>query len=303
MSAKTSKVPTWPELVIPTLRVLADGRVWHRRRIFDAVADALQIGEDARAETLNSGVSRYDQRASWVLSHLARAQWATRPSRGEYQITEAGRRGMAEHAGGLDFRKARLIFDPHWAVARKPTAAAETELEPEITDPVEEIDDAITRIEEEVAQDLLIRLRESHPDFFEETVVQLLQAMGYGGAGGTERRIGGSNDEGVDGVIDQDALGLDQIYVQAKRYKAGNNIGRETIQAFVGALQGFGASRGVFLTTSAFTANATAYAKSVPSRVVLIDGERLVKLMIKYRVGVEENRSFTIVQLDEDFFS
>ncbi|WP_310889768.1 restriction endonuclease [Clavibacter capsici] len=106
----------------------------------------------------------------------------------------------------------------------------------------------------------------------------------------------------MDGVIDQDALGLDRIYVQAKRYAAGNNIGRETIQAFVGALAGFGATRGVFLTTSAFTTHAVSYADSLQARVILIDGQRLVSLMIKYRVGVQVTRTYSTVEIDSDFF-
>lgn len=173
----------------------------------------------------------------------------------------------------------------------------------DIFDPVEQIEDGINRIEAEVGEELLERLRDSHPDFFEQAVVELLLAMGYGGTEQRGRRIGGSGDGGVDGVIDQDALGLDRIYVQAKRYKAGNNISRETIQAFVGALHGFGASRGVFLTTSDFTAAAVEYANAVQSRVILIDGDRLVGLMIKYRVGVQVRRTYSTVEVDSDFFN
>ncbi len=172
----------------------------------------------------------------------------------------------------------------------------------DILDPVEQIADGISRIEDEVGIELLSRLRESHPDFFEQAVVDLLLAMGYGGAEQRGTRIGGSGDGGIDGVIDQDALGLDRIYVQAKRYKEGSNIGRETIQAFVGALQGFGATRGIFLTTSAFTPLAITYADNVQSRVILIDGQRLVALMIKYRVGVQVKKTYTAVEIDADFF-
>jgi restriction system protein len=169
-------------------------------------------------------------------------------------------------------------------------------------DPIEQIESGINRIHADVGDALLLRLRESHPDFFEQAVVDLLLKMGYGGAEQRGKRIGGSNDGGVDGVINQDALGLDRIYVQAKRYADGNTVGREAIQAFVGALHGVGASRGVFITTSAFTSGARDYVKAVPSRVILIDGVRLVGLMIKYRVGVQVRQSYDIVELDEDFF-
>jgi restriction system protein len=198
-----------------------------------------------------------------------------------------------------------VVFAPFWP---KSDSSSTPELQPsikdavDVLDPIEQIEDGINRIEEEVGDELLMRLRESHPDFFEQAVVDLLLAMGYGGAEQRGTRIGGTGDEGIDGIIDQDALGLDRIYVQAKRYKPGNNISRETIQAFVGALHGFGATRGVFLTTSAFTPYATAYAANVQSRVILIDGKRLVALMIKYRVGVQVKRIYTAVEIDADFF-
>lgn len=160
----------------------------------------------------------------------------------------------------------------------------------------------MARIEARVGEDLLDRLRNSHPEFFEQAVVDLLLKMGYGGAAQRGKRIGGSNDEGIDGLIDQDALGFDQVYIQARRYKAGNNVGRESIQALVGALHGFGASRGVFLATSAFTSGAIDYAQKVQSRIILIDGAKLVDLMIAYRVGVQERQRFSAVEVDEDYF-
>lgn len=127
--------------------------------------------------------------------------------------------------------------------------------------------------------------------------------MGYGGSEQRGRRIGGSGDGGVDGVIDQDALGLEQVYIQAKRYADGNTVGRQAVQAFIGALHGFGAQRGVFLTTSVFTQQARDYAKSAPTRVVLIEGHRLVRLMLQYEVGVQVKNTYTVYSIDEDYFS
>lgn len=236
-----------------------------------------------------------------------KARWIERPLRGHYSITADGREALARHAGGFDYASARQIFAPFWPKDVEKQRVSESEavdhpLDTQVLDPVEQIEDAISRIEAEVGEELLARLRDSHPDFFEQAVVDLLLAMGYGGAEQRGKRIGGTGDGGVDGVIDQDALGLERVYVQAKRYRAGSNISRETIQAFVGALHGFGASRGVFLTTSAFTPAATSYANAVQSRVVLIDGERLVGLMIKYRVGVQVKETYTAVEIDADFF-
>lgn len=239
----------------------------------------------------------------WVLSHLGKAKWVDRPERGHYEINAAGRASLAAYPSGFDYALAREVFAPYWPERAK-TEAQEPAIPASdvFSDPIEEIEDAVSRLEASVGQDLLIRLRESHPDFFEQAVVDLLLSMGYGGAAQRGRRIGGSNDEGVDGLINQDALGLDQVYIQAKRYKEGNNVGREAIQAFVGALHGFGASRGVFLTTSAFTSGAIDYAQKVPSRIILVDGVKLVELMIAYRVGVEERQRFSAVELDEDYF-
>lgn len=298
-----SLVPIWPYFVLPTLRVLQSGEPMQRRDVFDAVAESEQISEEVRSETLKSGGSRYEQRMGWVLSHLSKAGWVTRPEKGYYVITDAGISAIEDYPDGFDYKLAQEVFAEFWP---KPSPSesiklAETDTD-EIDDPIEVIEREIARIETSVGDELLKRLRESHPDFFEQAVVDLLLKMGYGGTARRGKRIGGSNDEGVDGLIDQDALGLDQVYIQAKRYRDGNNVGREAIQAFVGAVHGFGATRGVFLTTSSFTAGALTYAEKVPSRVILIDGERLVDLMIRYQVGVHVKRTFTAVEIDGDFF-
>lgn len=300
-----SEVPIWPALVIPILSILRDKDALHRKDLFDRAADAAGLTDLARRETLNSGGLRYEHRMGWALSNLSKASWLDRPSRAHYAINDAGKKWLSEHPDGLGYSQAREIFAPFWPGRKARPQDMSTLEEAEVVsvfDPVEQIEDGINRIHAEVGDELLRRLRESHPDFFEQAVVDLLLKMGYGGADQRGRRIGGSGDGGVDGIIDQDALGLDRIYVQAKRYAQGSNISRETIQAFVGALHGFGASRGVFITTSAFTPNAITYAAGTSSRVILIDGERLVGLMIKYRVGVQAKQSYDIVEVDADFF-
>ncbi|WP_200175849.1 restriction endonuclease [Tomitella cavernea] len=305
MSEEASLVPIWPVFVVPTLQVLSDGRVRQRREVFDAVAEQAGVGAEARAETLKSGGTRYEQRMGWALSHLSKAQWVDRPERGHYVINDAGRAALAKYPQGFDYALAREVFAPFWPQKAKTTASTVVSdpAPSEISDPIEVIEGEIDRIEASVGEELLDRLRNSHPDFFEQAVVDLLLKMGYGGPAQRGRRIGGSNDEGVDGLINQDALGLDQVYIQAKRYKEGNNVGREPIQAFVGALHGFNASRGVFLTTSTFTSGAVDYARKVSSRIVLIDGAKLVDLMIAHRVGVQEKQKFSAVEVDEDYFA
>lgn len=297
-----SEVPTWPELLQPVLEVLAQGETLHRKDVFERAVETAQLSETAREERLNSGGLRYEQRMGWVLSHLSRADLVDRPSRGHYTINDAGRAWMVEHPNGMNYSTARTYFDPFWPAKTADEPETPKPQDVDEIDPIEKIDQGVEQLTAKVGEDLLERLRGTHPDFFEEAVVQVLLQMGYGGAEARGRRIGGSGDGGVDGVIDQDPLGLDQIYVQAKRYGEGNSVGREAIQAFVGALHGKGATKGIFITTSTFTSGAKEYASVVPSRPILIDGARLVKLMIKYRVGIQVKQTYDVVAVDEDFF-
>ncbi|MDQ0828120.1 restriction system protein [Arthrobacter sp. B2I5] len=216
-----TEVPIWPALIVPVLQALEDGRTLHRKDLFHQAADNAGLSESARLETLNSGGLRYEQRMGWVLSHVTRAKWIDRPSKGHYCIMDEGRRWLKENPQGINYSQAHEIFAKYWPKSEKaagfPEAVATEPIVSEELEPVEQIEDGINRIHAEVGVSLLARLREGHPDFFEEAVVKLLLKMGYGGAEQRGRRIGGSGDGGVDGVIDQDALGLDRIYVQAKR--------------------------------------------------------------------------------------
>ena len=297
-----SEVPTWPELLKPVMEVLSNGATYHRKDLFDRAAEAARLSAAARAERLNTGGLRHEQRMGWTLSNLFRAGLIDRPKRAHYAINDEGRRWLEEHPEGMNYSTARAFFNPFWPTPSPGEAENAKAQDVEAIDPLEKIDQGVEQLNTKVGDDLLDRLRNSHPDFFEEAVVRVLLKMGYGGAEARGQRIGGSGDGGVDGVIDQDPLGLDQIYVQAKRYAEGNTVGREAIQAFVGALHGRGASKGIFITTSAFTQGAKEYAGMVPSRPILIDGARLVKLMLKYKVGVQVKQTYEIVDVDEDFF-
>ncbi|WP_395000276.1 restriction endonuclease [Sphingomonas sp.] len=170
--------------------------------------------------------------------------------------------------------------------------------------PEEQVEAAQNVLHSALRAELLQRIQENSPTFFERVIVDLLVGMGYGGSHeNAALRLGKSGDGGVDGVIDEDRLGLDRIYIQAKRYASHVTVGRGEIQGFVGSLVGFGASKGVFVTTSSFSSNAVAYAKHLPQRVILIDGQRLTELMVEHDVGVRLNRAITIKRLDEDFFT
>ena len=295
-----SEVPTWEHFMAPSLRFLTDGETYRAREVREAAGEELQLSDEARAELIPSGQPRWENRALWALSYLGRYGAAERPSRGRYRITDAGRALLRERPDLITAHDlATFLGVPDAVSAAKTDAVDATEV---LLDPIEQVDDGIARIEADVASQLLSRLHANEPAFFESAVLDLLLAMGYGGVNGRATRTQLVGDGGIDGIIDQDALGLSRVYVQAKRYALENSVGRPEIQAFVGALHGNAANQGVFITTGRFSGGAQAYAAGVPTRVVLIDGERLAALMIRFEVGVQVKRTLKIVEIDEDFF-
>lgn len=299
--------PTWDQYMAPSLQVLLDGEVRRTRQIVEGAADLLNLTPEQREILIPSGQQQWVNRGNWALSYLSRAGATERPSRGHYRITEVGRRLLADHADGITEKHLRGLSGYPGKSNRKAfpassSVAAESSEAETALDPAEQIASGVARIHADVADQLLTRLLDQEPVFFEQAVLDLLMAMGYGGAEGVATRTQVSNDQGVDGIIDQDALGLSRIYVQAKRYGPDNTVGREAIQAFVGALAGHQAHQGVFITTSRFSLTAVNYASSVATRVILIDGERLTRLMIRYGVGVQVKQTIQIVEIDEDFF-
>lgn len=303
MNQPVSAMPVWHGMLTPILTVLEDDKVWRRRDLVDAVCNHLALTADQRSEVLPSGQLRADNRIGWALSGLVRADLVSKPARATFQITQAGHDVVVKYPHGLDDKtlKALPAYQAYVPAASVVAEVASTDLLPAAA-PFEQIESGVASLHADVASELLRKLRSQDPSAFEQTVLDVLVAMGYGGTEQRAQRIGGSGDGGVDGVIDQDALGLDQIYVQAKRYGPGNSVGRETVQSFVGALHGVGATRGVLITTSSFTTHAREYAKNVPIRVILIDGQRLTDLMIRYGVGVQPRAVFSVVELDEDYF-
>lgn len=297
------EVPTWEAFMVPVLQVLSDGKIRTRREMYVEVAEHIGLSESQRAETLHSGQRKASNRVGWAMSALVRAEALSRPRRGSCVITDAGRRLLARHPDGLAEKDLQKIpaFRDYVPLARSVAREAEND-ERAALDPVEQIEQGIERLNADVSSQLLKRLREQDPAFLEQSVLHVLVAMGYGGTDGAARRIGGTGDGGVDGVIDQDKLGLQRIYVQAKRYAAENAVGREAIQAFVGALHGQNVTQGIFITTSRFSQGAAEYARGIGTRVVLIDGARLAELMIAYGVGVQAAKTYRVVELDEDYF-
>jgi restriction system protein len=301
-------MPVWYGMLRPVLEVMADGSTWKRRELFNAVCDHLGLSNEQRAERVSSGESRAENRIGWAVSALYKAELIEKPERGSYVLNSAGRQFLEQHPGEISEKTLKTVpvYQAYVTAigAGRPesgTAVVEPTMDAS-ADPLEMIENGVAALHGEVAADLLKRLREQDPSFLEQSVLDVLVAMGYGG---TEQRatvLGGSGDSGVDGVIDQDPLGLERVYVQAKRYGEENTVQRPDIQGFVGALHGMGAHRGIFITTSRFSTGAREYAKGIGTRVVLIDGRRLTELMIKYGVGVQQRQVFTVVEVDEDYF-
>lgn len=304
-----TEMPTWEGFMVPVLTALSDGAVRSRGEVGELAAGVVGLDEDQRKIMLSSGQPMYVNRVGWALSQLTRVQALARPSRGNYAITDAGRQVLAAFPGGVtEADLDRLGEDPASAIQpyvptrtrvgpSEPASPAPTPL-----DPTEQIAEGVERINEAVSKELITRLLAKPPAFFERAVVDLLVAMGYGGTGGKAAATQLVNDGGIDGVIDQDVLGLDKVYIQAKRYAPGNAVGRPELQGFVGALSGK-ADGGVFITTSTFTQGAIDYARyDTKARIILIDAARLTDLMIRYGVGVQVKQTVRIVEIDEDFF-
>jgi restriction system protein len=291
--------------MVPVLRFLSDGAVVHVRDIRDAIAQR-DLTETQRELTLPSGAPQAYNRIGWAVSYLSRVEALVRVRRGEYTIGPVGHAMLAQYPDGITEAQLRTYARPDdkwWipSVGARDTRPVDDTMSNSALDPTEQIEQGISRIDAEVAADLLSRLHGAHPTFFEHAVIDLLVAMGYGGADGQARVTSPGNDGGIDGIIDQDALGLSRVYVQAKRYAPTSSVQRPELQAFVGALSGK-ADGGVFITTGRFSSGAVAYTESIPARIILIDGGRLTDLMIKYGVGVQVRRTVHIVEVDEDFF-
>jgi restriction system protein len=308
-------IPKFKEIFTDVLRALETETVIHSRDLITKVIATLHLTDEEQAKTFPGGKNVARNRVHWSIEYLVQSGAAVRPKRGYVTITDLGRALLAESAGKITLSQLKQTEGyqawvqriqenaarKHGATDPKRDGYVSAEPQEEST-PEEQIQAAITELEEIVANDLLQRIKEESPVFLERAVLKLLHQMGYGSSEDDLEHIGGVGDGGVDGVINQDSLGLDQIYLQAKRYKDGG-VGRQDIQAFVGALAGKHASRGIFITTSKFSKEAREYAENLKdTRVILIDGLELGRLMIRYKVGVNVTRSFDVPEVDENFF-
>lgn len=301
-------VPDFQTLMLPVLRRLATGGEQPSASVRDSVAADFQLSAEDLAGMLPSGrQTTFKNRIAWALSYLKQAGLAESPGRGIYRITPRGSEVLTAPPDRIDIPY--LMRFPEFVAFR--TAGAEESApgpepakeaaEPTPLTPDEQIRLGFSRLQSNLAAEVLERVRQVSPQFFEELVVELLVAMGYGGSReDASSVVGGSGDEGIDGIIKEDRLGLDTIYIQAKRWK--DSVGRPEIQRFAGALQGQRARKGVFITTSVFTADARSYAGGLQTTIVLIDGPQLAQLMLENSIGVTQTGTVKLLKLDEDYF-
>jgi len=295
--------------MLPCLPALTNGSEHTVAELRATVAQAEHLRDEDLRELLPSGKQTlYANRQGWAVTYMAKAGLVARPRRGVVVITDRGRSVLAEGLAKID--DSVLQRFPEYTVFKTTRHDRDVAVSPVASNgsgqhgsPTEAIRSLVEEINASVAAKVLERVLAQPPVFLEHLVLRLLEKMGYGGVEAISEHLGGSGDEGLDGVIRQDALGLDVVYIQAKRYAVDRKIGRPDLQAFVGALNGARASRGIFITTSSFTADAKNFVERIQPRIVLIDGAMLAKEMVRRNVGVEVRDTYEEKRIDEDFFS
>lgn len=299
-------MPDYQSLMLPILEIGAKGES-SVPLAADEIAGRFGLTNEEREQMLPSGKQRVlHNRLHWAKFYLTKAGLLESPKRGRFVISEAGKQVLTNPPSELNTKYLLAIpaFRDFYRGEDEAAVGSVMEAEPPAATPEEVVDAAHKALQAALRDELLGRILQNSPAFFEQLIVELLVAMGYGGSRlNAAEQLGKSGDGGVDGVINEDVLGLDRVYVQAKRHAPGSTIGRPEIQAFTGSLVGLGASKGVFVTTSAFSAQAIDFASRIPQRVVLINGKRLTELMVEHGVGVRISRTVEFKRLDEDFFS
>ena len=302
-------IPDYQSLMLPVLLASLNGE----RRIGDVVTDLanqFNLTLEERSQLLPSGRQTiFANRVHWAKTYLGKAGLIESTRRGYFKISPRGRKIAETKPTRIDndFLSQFEEFEKFRRRSEQEDLGDPKAPAPGISDKIQTPDETMRaahrQIDASLAQELLDRIRAAPPDFFERLIVNLLLSMGFGGSAvDAGRALGRSGDDGVDGVIDQDALGLDRIYIQAKRYASGNNVGSGAIRDFFGSLDRHKASKGLFVTTSQFSATAVETAQFLSKRIVLIDGEHLAKLMIRHNVGCRVEDTLQIKRVDEDFF-
>ena len=301
-------IPDYQSLMLPLLKLVSDRQEHKYRDLIENLATAFQVTDDERKELLASGNQAiFDNRVGWAKTYLKKAGLLDSPKRATFVITQIGLDTLKKNPDRVDAKYLRQFpaFLEFQNASRNDNESEEEIIIVETNEqtPEENLDKVYQRIRKSLASELLNRVVELSPIFFERLVVELLVKMGYGGSiKDAGKAIGKSGDEGIDGTIKEDKLGLDIIYIQAKRWRPGNVVGRPELHKFVGALAGQGAKKGIFITTSNFTKEALEYTPKNETKIVLIDGEQLAQLMIDYNLGCTTQQIYELKKIDSDYF-
>lgn len=298
-------IPDYQSCMLPFLKYLQDGAEHSLRESEEALAAHFELTPAERAELLPSGQQGiFRNRVGWARTYLKKAGLIESPKRGVFKVSDRGAAVLASHPIRVDAKYLEQFpeFIDFRDISKPATDATALAVAPSVkTTPEETIELAHQTLREQLAQELLARILSCSPMFFEQLVVELLVKMGYGGSRrDAGERVGQTGDGGIDGIIKEDRLGLDTIFIQAKRWQG--SVGRPEIQKFVGALQGQRARKGVFITTSTYTVDAVDYASRIDTKVVLIDGKELAGLMIDFDIGVAVAASYFVKRIDSDYF-
>ncbi len=313
-------IPDYQPMMLPLLEFVSDGQEHPSSEPLDYLATRFGISEDERQARLPSGINMLYDRMHWSLSYLRQAKLLESVKRGYIRITERGRSALATKPSRIDNRYLQQFPEFEQFLLRKRRVNGRTETAPSSSEsaqneepvsiehvltqsvtPKETLESSFAALQHELASELLSRIRQCSPRFFEQLVVDLLVKMGYGGSRqDAGEAIGRSGDEGIDGIIKEDRLGLDAIYIQAKRWE--RTVGRPEVQQFAGALHGQRAKKGIFITTSQFTHEALDYVRAIDTKIVLIDGEHLTSYMIEHDVGVSIVSTYQLKRVDFDYF-
>jgi restriction system protein len=300
-------IPDYQSVLLPLLRLTADRKEHKYRDLIETLAIEFNVTPEERKELLASGAQAiFDNRVGWAKTYLKKAGLLDSPKRATFVITDIGIETLNKNLPRIDAKYLRQFpaFLEFQKASRSDTTDDEiiSQQQNDQT-PEESLDTAYQRIRKSLASELINKVVDLSPAFFERLVVELLVKMGYGGSiKDAGKAIGKSGDEGIDGTIKEDKLGLDIIYIQAKRWKPGNVVGRPELQKFVGALAGQGAKKGIFITTSNFTKEAIEYTPRNETKIVLIDGEQLAQLMIDYNIGCATQQTYELKKIYSDYF-
>ncbi|MBN2734459.1 MAG: restriction endonuclease [Methanomicrobiaceae archaeon] len=298
-------VPDYQTLMLPVLKCVSDGQEHASKELRQKISKTLQLSDEDLAERLPSGIqSTFDNRVGWATTYLKKSGLLISPKRGVILITDRGRDVLRQNPERIDTKFLEQFKEyQDFKVLRRYKSGTDRSNDvssAELT-PEEILENSYHDLRSQLADEILERVMQCSPEFFENLVVDLLVAMGYGGSrSDAGKAVGKSGDDGIDGIIKEDRLGLDVVNIQAKRWQ--NTVGRPEIQAFVGSLAGNRAKKGVFITTSKFSKEADDYVRRIEQKVVLIGGEQLAQLMIDYDIGVSKEAQYVVKKIDYDYF-